>query len=70
MTNYSLLDFIYLDYEEVSEDMFNVVFKYNSYITSSESRKTDYYRTLVNGVVIMGKIMNDNQVNHYFIERK
>lgn len=70
MKNYALLEFVYLNYEEVNEEMFNTVFIYNNYITSSDSGNTDYYRALANDVVYRGKIMEVNHVNHYFIERK
>lgn len=70
MENLELLDFIYIDYEEVSEELFDVVFNYSDYVTSSESGNTDYYRALANYIVYRGKIMEVNHVNHYFIERK
>lgn len=70
MENLALLEFIYLDYEEVSEKVFSVVFKSNNFITTSNSGYTDYYRASRNGVTYRGKITECQHNNHYFIERK
>lgn len=70
MENLVLLDFIYLDYEEVSEKVFNVIFDYTTYITSSNTGYTDYHRASRNGITYRGKMIEVNDSLHYFIERK